>query len=140
MISTSNLAENAKQQRDLVWDPQFKVVKDICNYLFKLLPNNPKALGAYGITVDDSPRAPKLRKSKIKLLETKVIKGVVLGSTFTNTGPTTLHLYKGTSPTPAAVVVLPGERYGFTKGWSAITVSNVDTLEGGSFSTLVHQD
>jgi hypothetical protein len=137
-ISTHNSSENFKQQRDMVWDPRWAQLKGCCNYLFRLLPNNPKLLGDWGITVDDSPRAPKLRKSKILLLETKTVDNVVIGSTFHNTGPTTLHIHKGASAGPAAVVVLPDERYGITKGWSTITVLNTDPLETGMFTTLAH--
>lgn len=136
MTAKAEQSENKREQRDNLWNPRLKQLRDIGEYLIKLYAHNPKNLGLWGFVVDDSPRKPKLRKSKILLSETKTVTNVVIGSTFHNTGTTTLIIYKGATTTPVGITVLAGERYGVTAGWGTITVQNTNSLQGGSFTTL----
>jgi len=129
-------AEDATEQRDLLWAPVFVTVRAIVDYLFKLYDPNTRGLGDYCITVDDSPRKPKLRKSKVKPTESITVNGVVIGGTFTNTGSTDLYLYKGKTTTGTQNIVSPGGKFGTIKGYSIITVVNPDTLETGAFTVL----
>jgi hypothetical protein len=131
------LSEDMKQKRDLAWKPVWKAVVDISGFLGGLYETNKKGLVVWGIVVDDSPRAPKERVSKVKPEETKKSNGIVNGSTFTNTGNTELHVYPGSSTKGNPNIVGAGEQLNMGKGFSTITVVNVDKLVAGSFKVLV---
>ena len=135
----SEASESQEVLRRNLWNPRWAEIKGIADYLMNLFVTNPKALGDWGFTVDDSPRKPKVRKSKILLSETKTYSNIVIGSTFINIGETTLHLYRGSATAPVPIVVLPGEKYGIKKGFNTITVTNASNLETGIFTTLIHR-
>jgi hypothetical protein len=90
----------------------------------KLYPDNPRALGAFGFTVDEAGAKPKLQTTKIKLSDKITIKAVIIGTTLSNIGTVDLHLYKGSSTSGNPIIIHAGESYGITKGFSTITISN----------------
>ena len=131
-------SEEATAQRNLLWLPVTGHMRNIGDYLLNLFKNNSKKLGEWGYTVDDSPRAPKVRITNLKIGETKIINGVTIGGTFTNLGSAALHIYKGRSTSGTPIIVAAGEQLGMTKGFSLITVANPSTLIPGKFSVLRH--
>lgn len=110
--------------------------RTIGQYLIKLKTKNPKSVGDWGFTVDDSPRPPREVKSTVKPADKKIIEGIVIGSTFTNTGQTALHLYRGKTTTGTPIIVEVSGKIGMIKGFSSITVINPSTLVTGKFTTL----
>jgi hypothetical protein len=135
--SAAQQSENETELRNHLWLPVVEHIKTIGNFLMKLYANNPKALGAWGFVVDDSPRKPSLRTTKLKLGEQITNNSVVIGSTFTNVGEGDLHLYKGKTTTGTPVIIRKGEQYGIMKGYSSITVVNPSTLIEGKFTVMV---
>lgn len=127
-------SENSTEQRDLAWSPVLAHVKLIGDYLKKLFSNNPKNLGLWGFTVDDSPQKPALRTTKLLPGETKVIKGIAIGSIFSNIGTSTLSILKGVNGKATTDLIAPGTKLGMVKGFSTITVTNTSTLEEGEFT------
>lgn len=136
-ITATNASENFRQQRDLLWNPVIEDYKGIGDYLKKLFVLNPKKLGDWGFTVDDSPRAPKERTSKVKLLSQITTSGIVIGSTFKNIGTVPLHVYKGKTTTGTPAIVGSGESLGMAKGYSRITVVNPSNTTTGVFKVLI---
>jgi len=129
-------AEDLTQDRNNVWNPVMEHLRAIGGFLISLYSNNPKELNLWGFTVDDSPRAPKQVKSKVKLLDQITVKTVIIGGTFKNIGTVPLIVYKGSSATGPGVTVNPGEMYGIAKGFSTITVANPSSTTTGQFSVL----
>lgn len=137
MKAAAKSAEDEKELRDNLWQPVVTRLRGSIDYLKRLNSDNPKALGAYGVTVDDSPRAPKLRTTTLKIGEQITNNGVSIGGTFTNLGTGDLHVYRGKTTTGTPTIVHAGEQLGMLKGWSTITVVNPSTLVVGKFSVLV---
>ncbi len=135
-ISTAKNSENATQQRDILWDPIIENLKGMGDYLLKLYAENSKGLGDWGFVIDLNPAKPKLVSTKLKLGERITIKGIVLGSTLTNTGSTDIHLYKGLTTSGNPIIIHAGEKYGINKGFGTITVSNPSELETAQLTTL----
>lgn len=129
-------AEDATEDRNNVWSPSVEHLRAIGGFLMALYNDNPKQLGEWGYTIDDSPRAPKEVVSKVKLSDQKTVTNVVIGSTFKNLGTVSLTIYKGKTATGTATVVPAGEMLGITKGMSTITVVNTSSTTTGVFSTL----
>lgn len=128
-------SETATETRDLVWNPVIGHYKEIGGYLMNLFSNNTKKLGDWGFTVDDSPRAPKVRITNLKIVETKTIVGITIGGTLKNLAGV-IHVYKGKTTSGTPIIVPAGEMLGMTKGFSIITVVNPSTLDPGKFSVL----
>jgi hypothetical protein len=132
-------AEDATQDRNNVWLHVMEHLRAIGGFLISLYNTNPKELNRWGFTVDDSPRAPKQVKSKVKLLSHITVGSLIIGGTFRNIGTVPLTVYKGSSATGPSVIVNPGELYGITKGGSTITVVNPSSTTTGEFSALRHK-
>ena len=130
-------SEEETEQRDVKFNPVVDHLQGIGDFLMKLFSGSQKKLGEWGFTVDDSPRAPKLRTTTIKLSDQVTLKGVVIGSTLTNVGTVKVIVYKGSTATGTATEVLPNEKMGMPKGFSAITVVNPSTLESAKITTLM---
>ncbi|MEO6831408.1 MAG: hypothetical protein ABI378_03980 [Chitinophagaceae bacterium] len=137
MKAAANNSESEKVLRDNLWQPVVAHLRGSIDYLKKLNSDNPKALGAWGITADDSPRQPRVRTTSLIIGETITISGAIIGGTFTNLGASDLHLYKGKTTTGTPEIVHAGEQFGILKGWSILTVVNVSVLVAGKFSLLV---
>lgn len=135
-INAAQQSENATELRNAAWNPVVEHITAIGDFLKGLFANNPKALGGWGFVVDDSPRKPKLRTTKLKLGAQIINKSVVIGSVLTNIGANDLHLYKGSTTTGTPIILQKGEPFGIQKGWSTITVVNPSTLVEGKFTWL----
>ncbi|MCF8461638.1 MAG: hypothetical protein K9G46_13020 [Flavobacteriales bacterium] len=129
-------SEDATQDRNNAMATVSGHLRSIGAFLMALYPTNPKELGHWGFTVDDSPRAPKQIVSKVKLSSTKTVGHCIIGGTFKNNGTTTLHLYRGKTASGSFVTILPGDVYGITKGFSVLTVLNTSSTTTGIFSVL----
>lgn len=130
-------SENETELRNQLWLPVVAHIKAIGNFLMNLYSNNPKALGMWGFTVDNSPRAPKTRITKLKIAEQITVSPALVGSTLTNIGEVEVHVYKGKTTTGTPVIVHPNEQFGILKGFSTITVVNPSTLKEAKFTVMV---
>lgn len=129
-------SEDETELRNTTWKDANEHIHLIGDYLKKTFPDNSKKLGEWGITVDNSPRKPKERISKVMPAGTLKITGVVIGGTLTNIGTTDLHIYKGKGTTGTPIIVHPNEMIGMVKGFSTITVVNPSDTEAGKFKVL----
>lgn len=132
-------AENATEQRDLLWAMPLKHIQDIADYLKTIYPANPRELGEWGYVVDEGDRKPKLRKSKLGLGETKVVTSVAINSVLTNTGKKEIIIHRGRGTSGTATQLSPGDKMGMVKGYSVITVVNPSTLENGEFTVEINE-
>jgi len=130
--------ESRKQQRDTLWNPAEAHLHIIGGFLVRTFVGREKKAGDWGYTVDDSPRAPKVRISNLKIGAAIKLTDVVIGGTFTNLGSEPLHVYTGATTTGTPTIVPSGEMLGMTKGFSRIVVVNPSTLVPGKFSVLRH--
>ena len=130
-------SETKTAERDLRWNPPVANMRGIGQFLVGFYSTNPKKAGDFGFTVDDSPKAPKLRKTKVLPTLKVVTKGAVIGGTFTNIGTVSLTVYKGLDTTTGGVTIAPSNKLAILPGWSIITVSNPDLLITGVFTLLV---
>lgn len=137
--ANSMLAEGMTSKRNQLWNPIWQTTKDITDFLAGLNKNDKKALSEWGVVVDDSPRKPKERNSVVKPQAKKLSNGIVNGSSFENTGKTILHVYPGKTTVGNPNIVKPGEKLNMGKGFSTITVVNMDLLEAGSFKVLTQK-
>lgn len=135
-VNIAKEAEDDTQDRNNEMDSVDGHLHAIGNFLMALYNTNPKELGYWGYTVDDSPRAPKQVVSKVKLSSNKTVNGVIIGGTFKNIGTVPLNVYKGKTASAAGVSVLPGEVLGMAAGFSIITVENTSSTTTGTFSVL----
>ncbi len=136
-VAERRSSEAKTAERDLRWNPPVANMRGIGQFLIGFYNANPKKAGDFGFVVDDSPQAPKLRKTKVLPTLKVVAKGAVIGGTLTNTGTVSLVIYKGIDTTVEGVTVLPSNKLAILPGWSTITVSNQDALITGTFTLLV---
>ena len=129
-------SENATEQRNLLWLPIMDDMRGIGNYLMKLYPDNPRALGAWGFTIDESGTKPKQVVTKILLSDKTTLKGVVIGGTLNNIGTVDVHIYKGSTTSGNPIIIHAGESYGIAKGFSTITVSNPSNTTEAKINVL----
>ncbi len=132
----SRLAEEKTEKRNLTFDPVLEHIYGIGNYLMKLYPGNEKKLGEYGFTVDNSPRKPKNRISKIMLGSSKTLNGLVIGSNLENIGPVAVELYRGKTENGTPEVIQPGESIGIPPKYGTVTIKNTSTLEIAKVNTI----
>jgi hypothetical protein len=128
--------ESRKQQRDTLWNPVMGHMRTIGSFLVGLFKGREKKAGDWGYTVDDSPRAPKVRISNLAIGATIKLTDVAIGGTLTNLGADVLHVYRGTTTAGTPTIVPAGEMLGMTSGFSRIVVVNPSTLITGKFSVL----
>jgi hypothetical protein len=127
-------AASFTQQRNVLWQPVVKKMKEIGDYLKSVYINNPYSLGDYGFLVEESKRKPRIVTTKILLGQSKTLKNLVIGSKLVNKGPVALVLYKGNKPVAQNITVLPGQTIEIPKGFSTITVVNEDMTQTAIFS------
>jgi len=127
--------EDLRQQRDNKINPVKINLEKTGGFIMKHYPKNPKKAGDWGYTVDDSPRAPKLRTTKLKLAEAKTLSNVVIGGTLTVIEGS-IKVYKGKTQTGTATVLNAGQQIGIVKGLSVITVVNSSDLNKAKISVL----
>lgn len=130
-------SEAETQLRNNIWKPIMKNIRGVGNYLIKLFNNNPKALGFYGFTVDNSPRPPKLQTSTVLPASHRTIRSVNIGGKMVNIGTSPLYIYKGNKATGVYLEISPNTELKITKGFSVITIANPSSLEKGKFQIHV---
>lgn len=138
-IASHQQSENAREARDLLWNPVVQHLRDIGKFLMELFPTNQQKAGLWGFVIDESPRKPKLQKTTLILSSQKTIVGVVLGSTITNTGTVDIHLYKGKTTIGTPIIVGAAQKFGVPQKWSTITAVNPSTLVTATFTVLVNK-
>lgn len=136
----ASAAENATEQRDLLWAAPLDHIHKIADYLKSINPTNPRALGDWGFVVDESVAVRKERKVKLIIGETKVVNSIKIGSIVTNMGKGNVLLYKGKEVKGAAVTLKPQDKMGMIKGYSTITLVNPSTLETGMIVIELPED
>ncbi len=127
--TNAKLAENATAQRNEYWDDVAAALWEVGDYLKSIYVKNPRMLGEWGYTIDESEGKVKLKRSKLRIGETKVLTGVKIGSILTVTGKGGIILYRGGKATGAAYPLQAGEKMGMVKGFSTVTIMNPSTLE-----------
>jgi hypothetical protein len=132
-------AEDATQDRNNLWNPVMAHLHGIGNFLKKLFNDNAKQLGYWGYVIDESPRPPKERISKVLPAGQITTSGIVIGSTLKNIGEIELHVYRGKTTVGTPSIVSPGELLGMIKGYSVITVVDPSTLVAGKFKVLINK-
>lgn len=137
--NNANLAEDMTKKRDAEWMPVWQATMDITGFLAGLNDTNKNALAVWGVVVDSSAQAARLRTSVIKPAATMHGNSILIGSAFTNIGTTDLHVYRGKSTKGTPMIVKPGEQLGMIKGFSAITVMNPSTLVTGKFTVMANK-
>jgi len=133
---TAKDAENATEMRNLIWAPVINNIRGIGNYLMKLYPDNPRALGAFGFNIDETATKPKEVVTKIKLGDKTTLKGVVIGGTLKNIGTVEVHVYKGTTTNGNPNIIHPKESFGIAKGFNTITITNPSNTTEAKISAL----
>lgn len=129
-------AEMYSEKRDNLFDPVMENMRGIGQYLKGFFVNNPKELGHWGYTVDDSPRKPKQRTATIQANDQRTIKAIKLGSRVENTGEVELKLHKGKKSGIGAMDLPPQSSYEIVRGWGTITVVNTSPSKAGKISYL----
>jgi hypothetical protein len=133
---TAKDSENGTEQRNLIWNPIMKDIRGIGNFLMKLYPDNPRALGAFGYTVDSAVTKPKLQTTKIKLGAKTTLKGIKIGTTLSNIGTSEIYLHKGKGVSDNPIIIPAGESYGIIKGYSTVTISNPSKTNEAKVNTF----
>ncbi len=136
MKAAAKNAEEERVERDNLWLPVAKRLRGTVGFLKKLNADNPKALGAYGVMVNDTPRPPRLRTTTLKPGAQITIQNATIGGTLTNTGAVDLRLHRGRNAKGIAVILPVGAQLGIMKGWSIVTVVNTSRLEAAKFTVL----
>lgn len=136
-LEKRNYKEQAYAERDLEMEPVLANIREIGNFLMELHADNPKLLGFYGFTVDDSPRPPKERISRIPLLSSLTINSIKIGSVLKNLGTVPVYVYKGSTVSGTPSTVLPGQDLGIAKGMSTLTINNTDPTTEAVVSSVV---
>ena len=122
-------AELQKKERDVLMKPVVKNMRTAGNFLKSHFPTNPKKCGDWGLEVDDSPQAPKDRKTILGFGVTRVIKTARINGYITNIGLVNVSIYKGKKAVGTEKVLKPGEKMGILVGYSTITIVNTSMLE-----------
>jgi len=136
-LQTDADAEDARQDRDNLWQPVIAHVRGIGDFLKKLYKDNAKQLGYWGFVVDESPRPPMLRTVSVLPAAQKVVTGVIVGGTLTNISAVDVQVYRGKSIKGIPSIVRPGEMLGMIRGFSTITVVDPSTTEKAKITVLV---
>ncbi len=129
-------AEKYSEARDKLFDPVMAKLRLIGAYLKSLYVSNPKHLGNWGYTVDDSPRNPRFRIAGIATGGSRTLTGVKLKSEVENTGATALLLHKGKTVSPDPVALPAGMKHTIERGWGTMTVENENPTEKGEIGWL----
>ncbi len=138
-VEASMAAEEATENRYLIFDPVLDHIYMIGQFLMKLFPNNTKKLGEWGFTVDNSPQKPKSRTSTLKLGTTKTLNGLVIGSQLENIGTVEVELYRGSTSTGTPVIITPGGTFGIAAKHSIVTIKNTSLLETAKVKTMTYK-
>ena len=122
------------EKRDYLFDPVMNNIRSMGQYLKGLFVSNPKELGDWGYTVDDSPRAARKRSTTIAPDSIRLLKGIKRNCLLENTGTIDLRLHRGRKAGTEAVTLTPGNSHIITWGWGTLTVKNEDNTREGEVS------
>jgi hypothetical protein len=122
-------AEELREGRDNLFNPVFDHVRSMGQYLKALYVKNPKELGHWGYTVDDSPRKGRKATVIIEAGTTRVVKRLLNGKELTNKGPAAVVLRQGKDQSRDSVTIGPGKGFTIMRGWSTVTVVNSDQAQ-----------
>jgi len=127
----ANNAEDLREKRDLLFDPVFENIRSIGQFLKALYVKNPKELGHWGYTVDDSPRVYRKVVRKIAPQSDRTLVRLANGSVLTNGGQSELILHRGKEKGTEGISLQPGEDFEIRRGWGTLTVANSNHAETG---------
>ncbi len=127
-------AEKYSELRDKLFKPVMAHVRMIAQYLKGLYVGNPKELGDWGYTVDDSPRNPRTRTVTIAAGSTRTIIAIKLLSEVKNSGKTELLLHKGRTAGTEPMVLPVAGKFTIRRGWGTLSVVNENQRENGKIS------
>ena len=127
-------AEKYSELRDKFFNPVMAHVRMIAQYLKSLYVDNPKELGDWGYTVDDSPRKPRFRTTTIAAGSTRSLRGIKLLSKVENSGAVGLLLHKGKTAGKEPVVLPVAGKFTIRRGWGILRVENENQRENGKIS------
>lgn len=129
-------AEKFSAERDKLFDPVFANVRLIGAFLKSLFVKNPKKLGDWGYTVDDSPRDPRFRTTTVPAADSVTLTQVKQDSQVENTGTVDLLLHKGDEIGTEPVNLPPEMRFTVKRGFGTLTVENPDPASAGEIGWL----
>jgi len=132
-------AEESTQQRNNLWMPVAKNIRDISGFLKSLFASNEKKLGDWGFVIDAPKRTAKDRLCKLKPGKKITISKIKIESTVTNLSTTDLHIYKGVNLSRDFLIVRAKEKEKLTKGFSKITVINISAIETARFTVKTYR-
>lgn len=127
-------AEKYSELRDKLFKPVMAHVRMIAQYLKGLYVGNPKELGNWSYTVDDSPRNPRTRTVTIVAGSTRTIIAIKLLSEVKNSGKTELLLHKGRTAGKEPVALPVAGKFTIRRGWGTLSVENENQRENGKIS------
>ncbi|MFH1005607.1 MAG: hypothetical protein V1781_09000 [Bacteroidota bacterium] len=131
--------EEEQKNSDNLMEQPIKNTRAICQFLIKHFSNNPKKLGQYGITVDDSPRGSVRRTITINPSQQKTVRGALIGGLFINTGITILELRAGKKGDGEKKSIAPNKEFIIQKKFSIFIVINTNTDTKGSYSVDINR-
>lgn len=129
-------AEDAREDRDNLFNPVLKNLRLVGQYLKGLNVDNPQQLGDWGYNVDDSPRDPRFRESTILPGVPKTIYAVKLNSQVENTGTVDLLLHKGKEVGPEPIILQPEMRHTIQRGFGTLTIESADPTQEGKIGYI----
>lgn len=128
-FNQTKTASDNTQQRNQIWQPVVKTMKDIGGYLKNIYTNNPNALGSYGFVVEAEKNTSKMIVTKVMLQQKKTIKNVIIGGILTNIGSVKVKIYQGKAEKEHFVELQPQESMIIPTGHSILTIVNENSDE-----------
>lgn len=132
-------AEQATEERNVLWLPVMAHVRIIAFYLKSMFHKNPSQIWEYGFVVSYAKKSHKYRNSSIKFGHSKIVSGVVMGGEFLNKGNTELLIFKGRKIKGEPIKILPNSCLIIPKGYSNITIVNPSNIETGKYQVLLRK-
>ena len=130
------LSEQQRELRDTNFAAPWAHTKAIGAFLHKLNAHNPKDTCNWGFNIVEVTHVQAVRKSKLAIGAKHTITGIVLDTSFTNTGTDDLQLFKGKLTTGTPTIVHAGEHFVLSAGYSQITVINPSSTTKGKFEVI----
>ena len=136
MLFRSRDAEKYSELRDKFFDPVMAHVRMIAQYLKSLYVDNPKELGDWGYTVDDSPPKPRRHPRSVPAGGQITIKKVIGDTEFRNAGGTILVLCEESTPTEEGISVDAGDKANIPKSFTTLSIVNQNSDQKGKCSLV----
>ena len=122
-------AEELREDRDNLFNPVFENVRSIGQFLKALFVKNPKELGHWGYTVDDSPRKGRKATVTVAPQSRRIVRRLLIGKELTNKGPAEVVVHQGEAEGKDSITLSPTNGITITRGWSSVTVVNSDQAQ-----------